>query len=457
MHLIRLFENLAFRIVRPVPLSDLPGQPMLQVILEQGLQQSRFTALFSVLFQGLHGDVTHRRAQSIPTEMSRDVIVRIIGIQDLRQARRCTAWSGRIQFHSTQLAQLDRVYSGIGVCLTVNAFRHRFLAVDDDGYPLQSSASSSQVPLRLSFRQEDPTLYPSRAQLDDAVDDIPSEHVPCRLIPDLRVIWERYLINTMQGPYRFVVETRFCDHDRYPRMDRSRIVTLPPDVWRSTLLQTWSDLIDATAPVSFYLARPHPIGGQGEILVHLILAQHQHRGFASVLVTTLVPDDDPRDPPRLVLKVPSVVDKGLIIQESGMFQFCPPFIPFSVCSVSIGDVPVMQDTLRSTASGDGFLCVVDSAASARVRSVPDQDPNRHVDSLFHMLARAITNLVVSVTSAMTSHSEWTNQCELLLDQSEAEQFSIPSFSACTGSSVRCSSHVPMTLEPPTDGVAMEMH
>ena len=120
------FENVAFRIVRPNPAPDVPGQRVMHIILEQGLQQGRYTALFSVLFQGIHGDVTHRRAQSIPTHLSTEVVTRVVGLVDLCSARRCTAWSGRLQFHRHQL---DHVYSGIGICLTINAFRNRFAHV----------------------------------------------------------------------------------------------------------------------------------------------------------------------------------------------------------------------------------------------------------------------------------------------------------------------------------------
>ena len=72
IHMIVPFENIAFRIVKPTPTSDVPGLKMIHVILEQGIQRSRYVALFSALFQGLHGDVTHRRAQSVPTLVQTD-------------------------------------------------------------------------------------------------------------------------------------------------------------------------------------------------------------------------------------------------------------------------------------------------------------------------------------------------------------------------------------------------
>lgn len=273
VHMLQPFDALAFRLVRPAPPSHIPGLHSVHVILEQGLQQSRMTALFSAVFQGLHGDLTHRRAQSIPTVLSRDVITRILDIQELCSARVCVAWSGRAQFRRTQL---DPVFNGIGISITADAFRNRFAAVDDDGFPTHDHALSSQVPARMSFRSDDATLFPGPASGSDEDDDCIIEHAPSRLIPELRVIWERHLMTTETGPYRFYVETWFCDHDRFPRTDRGREVLLHPDQdsWKESILQKWQDLIDPSAEVFLYVVAPKPIGGPDDILAHVLLAQH---------------------------------------------------------------------------------------------------------------------------------------------------------------------------------------
>lgn len=288
--MIQPFENLAMHIVRPHPTPDLPGQQVIHVILEQGLQIGRHTALISALFHGIHGDVTHRRAQSIPPHLSREVIERLLGIDDVCRHRRCTAWSGRAQFHRQRL---DQVYQGIGISFVVAPLHHRFARVDDDGYPITDAASSSQVPPRISFRADNATLFPHAdgAALDEGT---LTEHLPTRLIPVLRTIWEAYLMSTTTRPYRFYVETWFCDHDRFPRMHTSREVQLPPDQdnWRAALEAKWRDLIDPAAEVLIYVVDPQPIGGTSDVLARVILAQHQHRGFVSALITTLAPGDD---------------------------------------------------------------------------------------------------------------------------------------------------------------------
>jgi len=413
--LIQPFENLAFHVVKPNPTPDMAGQRIVHVILEQGLQQARMTALFSVLFHGIHGDVTHRRAQSIPTHLSREVIARILDIAELCQARRCTAWSGSTQFHRQRF---DQVFQGIGVSFTVAPFRNRFAVVDDDGYVMPHAASSSQVPPRMSFRHDDATLFPA-ADADEAVHDQPaSEHAPSRLIPQLRIIWEHYLITTTTRPYRFLVDTWFCDHDRFPRTDRSREVLLPPDqaLWRQTLLDKWQDCIDSRADVLIYVVQPTPLGGASDILAHIILAQHQHCGFVSALITTIAPVDDPWDPPRVALKLPSVVDKALLIQESGLFQYCPPFLPFNDCKALHGDQVVAQIGLHDAQSGDGFLCVAEVRPSQHVVDIVAPSYFDHVHRLFHVVGQTLTSIVISLDKAVQAFPSWTREVAELLSE-----------------------------------------
>eukprot|EP00435_Cladocopium_sp_Y103_P030701 s66_g7.t1 len=394
LHMLQPFENLAFHLVRPGPTSDFPGQTIVHVILEQGLQQSRMTALFSALFQGLHHDIKHhRRAQSIPTSLSLETIVRILDLRDLCAARRCTAWSGGTQFRRSQL---DRVYNGIGVCLTVDAHRNRYGPVDEDGFSLpHTAASSSSQPVpRVSFRPDDASLFPSSPAADQ--EDLASEHQPGRLIPELRVIWEQYLMSTTSRPYRFLVETWFCDHDRFPKNDASRVIVLPPhqELWRQVLVDTWQDLIDPSVDVFLYVVTPPPFGGPGDVLAHIIVAQHQHRGFVSALITTVAPGDDPWEPPRCVLKLPSVVDKGLLIQESGIMTFCPPFIPFNQCRAFHGDVGLEYGMVLPTSSGMSFLCEVDSrAGDAALLVAPPEYVDKLRDHNLHLMRSVVQILV----------------------------------------------------------------
>ena len=413
VHLLQPFENVAFRIVRPSPVSNIPGLPMMHIIIEQGLQQARFTALFSVIFQGLHGDVTHRRAQSIPTELSRDTITRILGIDDLCRARHCTAWSGRQQF---QERYHEPVFSGIGVCLTVDVFRNRYTAVPDDGIDLDEPASSSSRMPRMSFRADDATLFPTAEMARSSDCDVVVEHTPSRLVPELTIIWQQYLMSTTERPYRFYVETWFCDHDRFPRTNRGREVLLSPDpdTWKQTILDKWRDIIDPSADAMIYVVTPQPIGGPGEVLAHVLVAQHQHRGFVSALITTLAPGDDIWDPPRVALKLPSVVDKGLLLQESGLFLFCPPFLPFNDCTATSGEQVIFQDALVTARSGNSYLCTVETPHAATIVLPEDFMPSDEVHSSFDMLAACIAKVTTCVVSAINTQDHWRNEVDALI-------------------------------------------
>ena len=398
------FENLAFYIVRPMPVSHLPGEQIVHIILEQGIQVGRQVALFSILFHGLHGDLTHRRAQSIPPQLSREVIERIVGIQELCAHRRCTAWVGRMTFHRQRL---EPVAQALGISVTVAPYRHRFEQLDEDGYPVPDAASSSQIPPRMSFRPHDVTLFPG-ARWDSDVPECYPEHVPSRLIPELRVIWEHYLMTTTQPPYRFYVETWFCDHSRYPRTHRGREVQLPPDQgsWRDALLRKWQDMIDPNVEVYIYVVAPTPLGGPSDTLAHIILAQNQQRSFISALITTLAPGDSPWDPSRVALKLPTVVDKGLLVQESGLLPFCPPFMPHHSCAAFYGDQPVLQDVLRDATSGDGFPCTAEITPGAAALASDSSNHDRHISWLFDRLGKLITNVVVAVDKAIASRDQW---------------------------------------------------
>ena len=417
--MLQPFTDLDFHIVRPTPVSHIPGQQAVHVILEQGIQIARRVALFSVLFHGIHGDLTHRRAQSVPTHLSREVIERILNIGEWCRQRRCTACAGRMQFHRSRLEQISQ---GLGISFTVTPFRNRFAQVDDDGFPIPDTASSSHIPARMSFRPEDASLYPNACW---AANDVGPciEHAPSRLVPELRVIWERYLVTATARPFRFYVETWYCDHDRFPRTDRGREVQLPPDQdsWRDALLTKWQDLIDPSAEVFIYVVNPQPFGGPTDILAHVILAQHQHRGFISSLITTLAPGDDPYDPPRVALKLPAVVDKGLLLQESGLLHFCPPFIPLNTCAAFYGDQPVLQDVLRDAQSGDGFLCTVDPAATVAIGTASyDRHPS-HVQWLFQHLATLITAVVTAIDRAVEAQAGWVQSNACLANEISAVQ------------------------------------
>ena len=100
--LMQPFENLAFHIVRPNPLTpDFAGSAKWFMLflsrtfkLPGKLRSSRHCFMVFMV------TLLIRRAQSIPTHLSREVVERLLAIEDVCRQRRCTAWSGRMQFPS---------------------------------------------------------------------------------------------------------------------------------------------------------------------------------------------------------------------------------------------------------------------------------------------------------------------------------------------------------------------
>ena len=117
--------------------------------------------------------------------------------------------------------------------------------------------------------------------------------------------------------------------------------------------------------------------------------------------------------------MPAVVDEGLLIQESGLFLFCPPFIPFNECKAYIGDVRLVQTQLRPSRSGDGFLCVVDSPVPDSDHcafGIPDPAP---IHGLFGDIAALLTQMVACTTQCIHQSADWISMVNAL-DQDLAE-------------------------------------
>ena len=359
---IRRFETIAVRIVRPSPPALEAGPSIAHVILEQGLYRPRVAALCSVLIQAFHGDSKHQRAQSLPQAVSARDLYQSLDLASLCSVRHCSAWSGVIGFQNTVR---DDIFSGIGIAVDVRLPRYRF--VRRASRSTGAGEHPDQPPMLQFHRLDEPTT--SRSTAGDLtretgdVPPVPLEHVEGHFMPNLRTAWERYLITAVTRPYVFQVEVWYCDHDRYPRSDISRVVTLPidPALWKQRLLQAWDDCVDPALEAFFYVVDPMPIGGTPGIVAHIIVAQNQHPGFVSALITTIVPGDDPWHPHRVVLRLPSVVDHWLLLTESYLLQFCPPFVPANRCNSWWGVVDLTPGNLMPAHSGYGFLCTATPA------------------------------------------------------------------------------------------------
>ena len=439
MH-IRRFETIVVRVVRPSPPALEAGTRIAHVILEQGLYRPKVAALCSVLVQAFHGESKHQRAQSFSQSVSARDLYQALDIAPLCMVRQCSAWSGVIGF---QHAVREEIFSGIGIFVDVRLPRSRFGS--RDLHPAQVVADSDQPPTMQFHRLDDPTTSPpsSTSGLPRAtgeVPQVPEEHVEGHFMPNLRTAWERYLITAVTRPYVFQVEVWFCDHDRYPRSDISRVVTLPidPALWKQRLLQAWEDCVDPALEAFFYVVDPMPIGGTPGLVAHIIVAQNQHPGFVSALITTIVPGDDPWHPHRVVLRLPSVVDHWLLLTESYLLQFCPPFVPANQCNSWWGVIDLTPGNLMPVHSGYGFLCTA-QPAPVQVADHVSRSPDS-IDSIgtsiqfwYQEAHRLALGLVQCVTHAFVRVCQSKASVESML--SDAQELERTAFSVDT--SVQC--------------------
>ena len=413
---IRRFETLAVRIVRPAPPPIDVGPAIAHVILEQGLYRPKVAALSSILVQAFHGDSKHQRAQSLPGRVSAHDLYRASHIEPLCAARICSAWSGVIRFRTSVQ---DDIFSGIGIHIDVRLPRDGPLSGQGGSHSMFNAPGHPAV---VQFhRVDESSASPPRALSDPAHGDrdvpaVPLEHVEGHFMPNLRTAWEQYLITAVDRPYVFQVEVWYCDHDRFPRSDISRIVTLPidPTLWKPRLLQAWDDCVDPAIEAFFYVVDPTPIGGTPGLVAHVIVAQNQHPGFISSLITTIVPGDDPWHPHRIVLRLPSVVDHWILLAESYLLQYCPPFVPANRCNSWWGAVDLTPGNLFPAHSGYGFLCTA-SPAPIQVADLTTQpaqpvDPDfrfwfdafhRIANEVFHILAHSFTKVSESGARVVT--------------------------------------------------------
>eukprot|EP00435_Cladocopium_sp_Y103_P037200 s1179_g9.t2 len=173
----------------------------------------------------------------------------------------------------------------------------------------------------------------------------------------------------------------------------SRLVRLPldPTQWRGVLQQAWSDWLLPGLAVQFYVVTPAPLDDPG-VVAHIIIAQNQLEGFASVLISSLVPDDNPWQPVHRVVKLPVVVDHFLLVHEGGLVNMCPPLSFSFKCQSWIGAHELTQGHLRLASSGDGYL--IAASHVPRDPTSPFDPSEMRIDRLFRKMSTLLTDLTV---------------------------------------------------------------
>eukprot|EP00435_Cladocopium_sp_Y103_P063510 s84_g25.t1 len=133
------------------------------------------------------------------------------------------------------------------------------------------------------------------------------------------------------------------------------------------------------------------------VVAHVILAQNQVDSHASVLISSLVPDDNPWEPVHRVVKLPVVVDHFMLLHEGGLVNMCPPLSFNFHCQSWIGARELSNGQLYLASSGDGFLI----AAAHRPREfLLASDPSvSRIQRLFGHMSSLLTFLTCQVAQA----------------------------------------------------------
>eukprot|EP00435_Cladocopium_sp_Y103_P066637 s332_g28.t3 len=401
-HLIQPGVPLAFREVRPNPPRLYREGHSAHIILEQGLHIPQYVALVSILAQGVHHDASVHLAVSVPRQVSAESILREIQLVDRCRVYRCTVWSGVMQFEPSLE---EHIFSGIGIHVNIHGPRFRHLLLDFGSQPfwhlgshLSASSSSTAVEVRRLPEVLPDGFQESQRCLQDM--DTHTPHDDGLFVPDLRVAWQTFLASQSQGPYQLQVVAWFCDHIRLPRSGESRVVLLPldPALWQTALIQAWSDWVLPGLAVNFYVVKPPPLDSL-PVVAHVILAQNQVERHASVLISSLVPDDNPWEPVHRVVKLPVVIDHFMLLHEGGLVNMCPPLSFHFKCQSWIGARELSNGQLYLASSGDGFL--IAASHQPRPLTLPFDPPASRIHRLFGQMSTLLTFLTHQVVQAMS--------------------------------------------------------
>eukprot|EP00435_Cladocopium_sp_Y103_P067591 s210_g30.t1 len=400
-HLLHPGNPIALREVRPNPPRLFRDVFTAHIIIEQDLDFPRYAALISVLAEGEHVDGKMQLAISVPHYLSAELLLQELHLESRCRVYRCTAWSGVMQFLPDVA---EHVFSGIGIYLHIHGPRFRHLLRDYGDQPFWhiSDSSGSSSSQGSSFARRLPQVLPPgcahslRALADATAHDV---HPDGFFVPQLRVAWQQYLVRTSVGPYQFQVVTWFCDHLRLPRSAEYRIAHLPLDfhAWKDALAHVWNDWVLPGLELSYYVVTPLPYGN-ARFVAHIILAQNEMPEFASVLISSTLPDDQPWEPVHRVARMPQLVDHHLLIHEGGLLHMCPPHAFGLHCQSWHDALELTDGRLYLASSGYGFFIAASPIPHVRpaFSVLPEHKPSTWFHRLAGLLAQLVTRVHLSV-------------------------------------------------------------
>ena len=235
---------------------------------------------------------------------------------------------------------------------------------------------------------------------------------------ELYYVWREDVVTTQpEEPY---IVSWFLDHGlrRLPRQDTSRVVVLPPDfaVWRSRIVDTWADLIDASAPVLLHVVRPSPQRGTLPMrrpCAHVLVTQHKDRTRASVLfsVHNFVQDFWQPTLFAAVVNELSLVD-GLL-ETADLHHSCADWMDDLQCEVSVAGRLI--DPARPVGVDIGDLIFVEAWKRERTADAPasqTSDPgDQDLLGLLQVRLEAAFSIFAQHLST-AAYDNWLQVCRL---------------------------------------------
>ena len=365
-------------IVAPQPAYTFHEHAPVHIILEQQGGAEVAAILFTAAFHGGYRMGLFQVAESVPSRISPRLLIQHHQFQRFCDFRPCRMFSGRFLF---EMDLIEEIPTGISVLLDVGQVEDassssstRFRReVDNDGQslmqkapPMPQSSTESVVgntpgPI---YKAAPPSLTSRRfaqAELPTHHTQAPVIHLTVLNLPEFQetlqwVVQQRLADSAHDVATPVAFATWFIDATRLPRTDHFQKVVLPSQrsLWTQELARRWHDFIDPSVPLEFHLVQPSPLGGDPDIIGHVILRQHTFDAQRAALLSVIDWNDDPWNPMYVCTLLSPVTTYEDILYEAMVENDCPPVRADAHCSVQHGSIMLTPGIRFPVRHGYGF-------------------------------------------------------------------------------------------------------
>ena len=418
-------------VVAPLPAYSFHEHAPVHVLLEQMGHQDVIALVFTAAFHGGHRMGLFQVAEAMPRRISTRRLIQHHQFQQFCDFRPCRMYSGRFQF---DMDMEEDAPTGISLLLDVGPIPAASASsaeavqttgdTDDHGFmqttPTRwhhSKATSPSGPKAPVYKAAPATLtrsQPARPTVP-AQADAPMVHLSVSNLHEfqatLRWVVQEHQnrVGTSEG---LALATWFADAHTLPRSDHSRLVQLThePDSWLQDIARRWHDFLRPAINLEFHLVHPAPIGGDPQVVGHVILLQAHAATQRVSLITVTDWNDDPWHPSHVCTFLSSLTTQEEILQEAMIDDQCPPVKPDAHCIVQHGALALTPGLQFPVRHGFGF-----EVAAAIDDDCPAHDPRDSVALIqlsFQKIQRTIAHLQDSIETASRQGSDRSISPEL---------------------------------------------